>query len=64
VQPHPEFNGSVVSDFVSLRKGTADYPDAMMDDAVARAAGVDHNQALADKIAAFFKAPREVAHAS
>lgn len=64
VQPHPEFNGGVVSDFVALRKGTADYPDDMMDAAVQRAKADDDNTALASKIAAFFKAPREVVNAN
>ncbi len=59
VQPHPEFKGDIIADYVSLRKGTADYPDALMDRAAARAAEPDSNAHLAAKIADFFKQPRE-----
>lgn len=64
VQPHPEFHGGVVTELVSLRKGTADYPDDLMDQAVSHASGDDNNTKLAAKIAEFFKTPREVTHVS
>ena len=64
VQPHPEFEGPVINEFVRLRKGSADYPDDVMDRAVQNSAQAADNNALALKIATFFKHPREVAHAS
>lgn len=64
VQPHPEFEGRVIKEFVKSRKGTADYPDDIMDQAVENATLADDNSALASKIAAFFTQPREVAYAS
>lgn len=64
VQPHPEFDGGVIAQFVSLRRGTADYPDALMDRAAKMSEQQAHNAKLADQIAAFFKQPREVARAS
>ncbi|WP_299301963.1 type 1 glutamine amidotransferase [uncultured Litoreibacter sp.] len=63
VQPHPEFGGAIIADYAKLRKGTADYPDALMDRAAAQAELPDDNDALAAKIAAFFHQPREAAHA-
>lgn len=58
VQPHPEFSGPIIADYVDLRRGTADYPDALMDQAKTRAPLGDDNAALAQKIAAFFKQDR------
>jgi GMP synthase-like glutamine amidotransferase len=58
VQPHPEFSGPIIADYSELRRGTADYPDALMDQAKARAALPDDNAGLAQKIAAFFKQDR------
>lgn len=31
IQPHPEFSASLIRDYVRLRRGTGDYPDALMD---------------------------------
>lgn len=64
VQPHPEFGGPVIAEYVRLRKGSADYPDDAMDRAAQNATRDTDNKILAAKIAAFFKQPREVAHAS
>ncbi|MEP3345412.1 MAG: type 1 glutamine amidotransferase [Litoreibacter sp.] len=61
VQPHPEFQSTVVNEFVRLRKGTADYPDDKMDQAKENTSQPNSNDALAAKIAAFFKQPREAA---
>jgi GMP synthase-like glutamine amidotransferase len=58
VQPHPEFSGPIIADYVTLRRGTKDYQDAMMDEAEARAAHADDNAVLAEKIATFFKQDR------
>ena len=59
VQPHPEFSGPIIGDYADMRRGTADYPDTLMDRAKARASEPDHNAVLAAQIAAFFKQPRE-----
>jgi GMP synthase-like glutamine amidotransferase len=62
VQPHPEFGGEIVSHYAKLRRGTADYPDDLMDDVAKNATKADDNAALAKMIADFFKSPREVAN--
>jgi len=54
VQPHPEFAGPIIGDYVKLRRGTADYGEDVMDQADARLAEQDSN--------AFFKQPREARH--
>ena len=63
VQPHPEFESRVIREFVRLRKGSADYPDDIMDLAVENAAKSNDNAVLAQKITDFFKLPREAVHA-
>ncbi|CUH18713.1 GMP synthase [glutamine-hydrolyzing] [Jannaschia seosinensis] len=55
VQPHPEFDGNVIADFVALRKGTGTYPDDLMDRAAESAALPDDSAALARAIGDFFK---------
>lgn len=62
VQPHPEFAGPIIGDYVKLRRGTADYGEDVMDQADARLAEQDSNAALAKQIATFFKQPREARH--
>jgi GMP synthase-like glutamine amidotransferase len=62
VQPHPEFGGAIISDYVDMRRGTADYADTLMDRAKSRHTEPDHNALLAQKIASFFKQPREARH--
>jgi len=62
VQPHPEFAGPIIGDYVKLRRGTADYGEDVMDQAGARLAEQDNNAALAKQIATFFKQPREARH--
>lgn len=55
VQPHPEFDGEIVARYVSMRKGTADYPDDRMDAAARQAEAPLDSGALAKQIAQFFK---------
>lgn len=62
LQPHPEFAGPIIGDYVKLRRGTADYREDVMDQANARLAEQDSNAALAKQIATFFKQPREARH--
>lgn len=62
VQPHPEFGGEIIAGYAKLRRGTADYPDALMDAALDKATRADDNAVLAAKIGAFFKQPRQVPH--
>ncbi len=62
IQPHPEFGGDIISNYASLRRGTADYPDDGMDHAAALAHLPDDNAAIAKQIADFFKQPREAVH--
>ena len=55
VQPHPEFDNELMADYVTFRRGTGTYPDALMD-AAAAATGLpidDHK--LAGVIAGYFK---------
>ena len=61
IQPHPEFNGEIISEYADIRRGTLDFPDDLMDQAKANASKPDDNAALAKMIAEFFKSPREVA---
>ncbi len=55
VQPHPEFSGEIVSEYARIRRGTADYPDALMDAVAERAKNPSDNKQLAGQIAQFFK---------
>lgn len=64
IQPHPEFGGEIIADYVKLRKGTADYADDRMDRAAELSRAADDNARLAQQIAGFFKRQREVARAS
>ncbi|MEM9434778.1 MAG: type 1 glutamine amidotransferase [Pseudomonadota bacterium] len=54
IQAHPEFNQDIMSSYVSARKGTADYPDALMDQVMERRALPDDNTRIADMMGAFF----------
>lgn len=60
VQAHPEFTGDIVAKYVGLRRGTADYPDQIMDRALARKDTPDSNAVLAKRIANFFHAAIKV----
>ncbi|MEM9582399.1 MAG: type 1 glutamine amidotransferase [Pseudomonadota bacterium] len=62
IQPHPEFQGAIISRYTKIRRGTLDYPDAGMDHAVRQAHLPDDNAAIAAQIAGFFKQPRELRH--
>ena len=55
VQPHPEFDGAVIADYVRTRKGTGTYPDDLMDSAAERTGLPDDNAALAHAIGTFFR---------
>ncbi len=54
VQPHPEFSGAIVADYVPARRGTADYPDALMDRAAAQTDLPVHQARLAEHIGTVF----------
>lgn len=64
VQPHPEFDGPTVNDYVTLRKGTGNYPDELMQRAANTSTQATSNRAMGDTISEFFKQPREVLNAS
>lgn len=55
IQAHPEFGGTVVSELVSNRRGTADYPDDLMDRALAQKNAATDAQSIAQDMAAFLK---------
>ncbi|MEM8824381.1 MAG: type 1 glutamine amidotransferase [Pseudomonadota bacterium] len=55
VQPHPEFNGDLIADYVTMRKGTGTYPDDRMEKAGAATGQPTDNGRVADAIARFFK---------
>lgn len=63
VQPHPEFKSDIIASMAAQRKGTLDYPDHIMDRAIAAADAPDDNARLAARIAGFLLSAREVAHA-
>lgn len=54
IQPHPEFTGDVVKDYVRLRRGTADYPEDLMDKASNSSHIPTDSNRVADMIAEFF----------
>jgi len=54
VQPHPEFNGSMIKDMVHLRRGTGTYPDDLMQAALAHVDHPDDSARMAQMIATFF----------
>ncbi|MEM8851937.1 MAG: type 1 glutamine amidotransferase [Pseudomonadota bacterium] len=55
VQPHPEFSGDLIEDYVKMRKGTGTYPDDRMAEAAASTGAPVDNVHLAAAIAHFFK---------
>lgn len=63
VQPHPEFKGDLIAGYANLRRGTMDYPDHLMDQALARKDDPDDNARIGDMIAAFFLKSETVTHA-
>jgi GMP synthase-like glutamine amidotransferase len=62
IQPHPEFHGKIIDQYVDLRRGTSDYPDDLMDTAKAHASDGDNNSAMATQIAEFFKTAKGENH--
>ncbi|EPX80022.1 type 1 glutamine amidotransferase [Litoreibacter arenae] len=64
VQPHPEFSNSLIAEYVRLRAGGSGYPDDVMARAAERVTCPTDSQMIADKIADFFKQPREASRAS
>lgn len=63
LQPHPEFDGPLIADYVRLRRNTADYPETMMDDAAANTELPLDQAKVGDQMARFFLAARAVQHA-
>lgn len=61
IQPHPEFHGGIVSQYVDIRRGSLDYPDKLMDEALNHIDRRDDNQIIAQEIADFFKSNVEKA---
>ncbi|SEN17851.1 GMP synthase-Glutamine amidotransferase [Gemmobacter aquatilis] len=57
VQAHPEFKDDFVDGLMKTR-GKGVVPDALMAEAGARLGSEIHDQTIAERIAAFFKAPR------
>jgi GMP synthase-like glutamine amidotransferase len=60
VQAHPEFGDSFVDGLIRTR-GRGKVPDPLLDAAAARLGGPLDNAGMADRIAAFFKLPRDTA---
>lgn len=54
MQPHPEMSNPVIKAYVEVRAGTANYPDALMQDALANSELSIHDQEIAKKIGGFF----------
>ncbi len=61
VQPHPEFTSPLIGEYVRRRKGQPGYDDEVMDEAAAHLDKPIAHEPLAERIAAFFKQPREAA---
>ena len=66
VQAHPEFTNEVIDDLIRLRRGTADYPDELMEAAAGHLGTMPDSAVLGRRIAGFFLAhaqdARRVAH--
>ena len=58
VQAHPEFEDSFVDGLIRTR-GRGKVPDPLLDSAAAKLGGKLDNSGMADRIAAFFKLPRD-----
>lgn len=58
VQPHPEFNDAFVDGLIKTR-GKGLVPDPLLAEGAARLGTPLHDQAIANRIAEFFKHPRE-----
>jgi GMP synthase-like glutamine amidotransferase len=56
VQAHPEFSNAVIADLVRLRRGTASYPDDLMEAAAGHLGDIPDSAGLGARIAAFFHA--------
>ena len=61
IQPHPEFTPALIADYACARRGTGDYPDALMDRAEAGTALPVDPAPVAARMAAVLKGAR--AHA-
>jgi len=59
VQPHPEFASPLIGEYLDLRKGTENYPDAVLDAAAQRLFHPVDSSALGDEIARFFRTSKE-----
>ena len=55
VQPHPEFDNSLLTDYVAMRRGTGTYPDDRMQAAADGTAHPVDNAAIGTAIARFFR---------
>ena len=55
IQPHPEFSGTIVADYVAARRGTGTYPDPLMDEAAANAARPTDRRAVGAALARFLR---------
>ena len=59
-QPHPEFPGDVIDALIQAKRGTADYPDDLMDIAADNLNNATDHATIATDIAQFFKGKFEV----
>ena len=63
VQPHPEFSNDLIRDYVALRRGTSNYPEEMMTQAVRDAEIPVDSDRIAEAIARFFRERNADVHA-
>lgn len=61
IQPHPEFEGDAVQALADLRRGTGDYPNDLLDQALANKDKPNTNLDVSQFIAQFFKTNRKPA---
>ncbi len=55
LQPHPEFSNALITEMVKTRRGTKDYPDDRMDQALTQTAKPVDQARLAQYLGDFFK---------
>ena len=55
IQPHPEMNNSIISDYIIARRGSTAYPPQLIDHADKLTNLPTHDHIIASDIAAFFK---------
>ncbi|NSX54744.1 type 1 glutamine amidotransferase [Parasulfitobacter algicola] len=58
VQPHPELTNSVMKDYITARRGTGTFPDALMDQAMALTDVPLNSDQMATDLALFLKRER------